>query len=251
MEFYSPKTVEPTSIDGLIDFIKNNISEERRLCDTQGLVEQLMGVQHNTASILEHISASLSKTDDNPNTNPYGKNSFVLYRDNTVMLRLVVWEPREGDNFSHADEELFAYGVCHDHNFELMSLGLCGSGYTTHMYSYQHKGSEYVEGELIDIDYLGDFTLQQGSVLYMEQSKDLHTQSPPAQMSMSLNIIVDHGIKKKQVFVEPKTKRIVEYRGLVNPKSYIEKLHNKLTEPEFGINQSKAIKHPQRTASLV
>ncbi|WDE02108.1 hypothetical protein [Thalassomonas actiniarum] len=237
MKFYSPRAVEPTSIESLIDFIKHNISKDRLLCETQGLVEQLMGVQHNTANILEHISASLSKTDNNPNTNPYGKNSFILYRDSTVMLRLVVWEPRAGEDFTRTDEELFAYGVCHDHNFELMSLGLCGNGYTTHMYSYQHKGSEYAEGELIDIDYQGDFTLQQGSVLYMEQSKDLHTQSPPAQMSMSLNIIVDHGIKKKQVFVEPKTKRIVEYRGLVNPKSYIQSIHKKLTEPKLEANQ--------------
>ncbi|TMP35837.1 hypothetical protein [Pseudoalteromonas rubra] len=225
MEFYTPKTVPSNSIEGLLQFIKDNVVDGRRLCDTPGLVEQLMGLKNNIPNVLDHITRSLEE----PSANSYGKNSFVLYRDDTVMLRAVVWEPRSDTQFTTEDENLFAYGLCHDHNFELMTLGLSGSGYTTHMYEYQHKGSAYEEGEEIDIQFNGDFVLDEGCVLFMDKSRDLHSQSPPKALSMSLNIIVDSGEKEQPVFVDTQSKRVISFGNVIDGARYMQQLQQALS----------------------
>ncbi|MDK1310770.1 hypothetical protein [Pseudoalteromonas ardens] len=225
MEFYPPKAVAATSIEGLLTFIKNNLVEGQRLCDTPGLVEQLMGLRHSISDVLDHIVHSLEQA----TPNSYGKNSFVLYQDDTLMLRAVVWEPRTDHQYSQEDENLFAYGLCHDHNFELLTLGLSGTGYTTHMYEYQHKGSPYKEGEEIDIHFNGDFILDEGCVLYMDKSRDLHSQSPPDELSMSLNIIVDRGEKAKPLFVDTQSKRVISFGNAMDSAHYLQKLQQVLT----------------------
>ncbi|MCF2909251.1 hypothetical protein L1285_13060 [Pseudoalteromonas sp. DL2-H2.2] len=225
MEFYSPKTVAPNSIAGLMAFIKNNVKKGQRLCDTPGLVDQLMGLRANIPDVLDSIMQSLQ----HPEANSYGKNSFVLYRDDTLMLRAVVWEPRADSDYTKDDANLFAYGLCHDHNFELLTLGLSGSGYTTHMYEYQHKGSDYEEGEEIDIHFNGDFVLEKGCVLYMDKSQDLHSQSPPKELSMSLNIIMDSGKKEQPVFVDTQSKRVISFGNVVDGDRYMQQLQQALS----------------------
>lgn len=113
--------------------------------------------------------------------------SVVLLRTSEFYLRANFWLPKEG--ISNGEAVLFAYDQPHDHNFDLLSLAYCGDGYISHGYTYDYDSTVGYVGERVALQPLGPHKHECGDVLMYECNKDIHIQKPPADPSITLNVI--------------------------------------------------------------
>jgi hypothetical protein len=109
----------------------------------------------------------------------------------TFTVRSCLWSPAsKSDPRSLAlQDRAFSYGVAHDHNFSLLTIGYLGSGYETDIYEYDSKSVGGLPGESVDLRFRETMTLTEGTILYLRPRKDVHVQRHPSGVSISLNLI--------------------------------------------------------------
>jgi hypothetical protein len=102
-----------------------------------------------------------------------------------------MWFPRSGNpNEIEWENNLFAYGLPHDHNFSFLTVGHCGSGYATNIYEYDVRKIIGYLGEKVDISFLERTTLSEGKVMFYRASTDIHSQEESMDFSISLNLMI-------------------------------------------------------------
>jgi len=127
--------------------------------------------------------------------------SFNAYTDATFLLdgcpnqsfyvRANVWKkPKEIAGRLDFQNEKYSYEAAHDHNFDFVTVGYFGPGYRTRIYEYDHSKITGQVGELVDITLLEETTLPTGKVMMYRKSVDIHTQMPPTDTSISVNLMV-------------------------------------------------------------
>lgn len=127
--------------------------------------------------------------------------SFNGYRESTFLLgkcaeadffvRANVWKPPEPVAGSlELQSSIYSYSLAHDHNFDFVTVGYFGPGYSTSIYEYDNNEVRGTIGERVDINHLEDTTLPVGKVMMYRKSVDIHTQLPPPDTSISINLMV-------------------------------------------------------------
>ncbi|MFC7519823.1 hypothetical protein ACFQS6_05440 [Xanthomonas populi] len=114
--------------------------------------------------------------------------------------------------FRSQEERVFSYRNTHDHNFLFMTVGYHGPGYETDIYQYDPSRVRGYIGELVDLEPLGRTMLPVGRVMAYHEKMDVHTQFPPEQLSVSLNLMVTkkREFDSDQYFFDPSEGRIIE-----------------------------------------
>lgn len=142
----------------------------------------------------------------------YTPQSVVLGRGKGFYLRANIWMPlRLGGEFRSQEERVFSYRNTHDHNFTFMTVGYFGSGYATDLYEYDIRKVRGFLGEQVELTPLGRETLPKGRIMVFRESVDVHTQFPPEELSISLNLMVSKpGIMADQYMFDPVSSTIVE-----------------------------------------
>lgn len=124
--------------------------------------------------------------------NHYSEQSFMLHMSKTFFIRMTFW-PILSNNIkvSKSQEDLFSYGLAHDHNFSLLTAGYHGDGYKTKLWEYNYDDTIGYVGEKVNVKYLEEVTLGQNKALFYRPSKDIHAQyAPVLEDSLALNIIL-------------------------------------------------------------
>ena len=85
----------------------------------------------------------------------------------------------------------FFYYLPHDHNFNFLSVGYYGPGYTSEYYEYDHDKVIGIPGEQVDLRFVKKAQLSQGKVMLYRAKTDVHYQIPPESFSVSLNLMED------------------------------------------------------------
>lgn len=138
-------------------------------------------------------------------------------------IRMVFW-PKKSSNDSISTLKAFSYTIPHDHNFHFMSIGYSGPGYLTNMYTYNHKKVSGCVGERIDITTLGTYNVSKGDIMIYEESRDIHTQIPPNDFSITINIIPKQRFRNYQYYFNLETNTISEVVQESSQLKYLEKL---------------------------
>ena len=138
--------------------------------------------------------------------NYYSFQVFVLSNEDNFTIRAPIWMPPLGKEV----DNVFAYGDAHDHNFNLMTLGYYGPGYTTSIWEYDVKKIDGNKGESVELGKLKKIQLEPGSVLYMRANTDIHVQHEPEDFSITLNIMKPSIIATRQYLFDIKTNRVVK-----------------------------------------
>jgi hypothetical protein len=125
--------------------------------------------------------------------NVYTPQTFILNTQKSFFVRVNIWAPPR----QKPGEGLFFYDTGHDHNFSFLTVGYFGSGYRTQIHEYDPSTLIGYATEPVKLRYLEDTKLPFGKVMYFRQNIDIHTQLPPDEFSISLNVL------KKPV--EPRT----------------------------------------------
>lgn len=146
---------------------------------------QVMGRLFNNRDFLaEHLSRIL-RGEIETSFGGYSSQVFVLRNFKYFTVRAVVWDRARGI----PGEEIFLYEKPHDHDFSFFTLGYFGPGYRTSIYNYQHDAVVGLEDEEVKVDLVEEWELAERDVVLYRSSVDIHTQSPPASLSISVNIL--------------------------------------------------------------
>ncbi len=120
----------------------------------------------------------------------YGPQSIVLSRmRGNGFLRANIWPSEDESCFRASGANAFVYGVPHDHNFAFLTAGYFGPGYGSDYYEYEYESVSGWRGEIADLRFVERSCLSEGKLLLYRANRDVHSQLPPASMSVSLNIM--------------------------------------------------------------
>jgi hypothetical protein len=131
-----------------------------------------------------------------------GANSFLLAMCDHAMLRANVWSPiRPHVAFRDHERALHGYDVAHNHDFHLLSVGFCGPGAATELYRFDPDTADGSGPQPVALEPCGTVALSKGRVIYYEKYADVHVQRPPAELSISINLVFRHEIRDRDQLV--------------------------------------------------
>lgn len=218
MFYLPPEQADPIGLEDMRSFLRDMgpLDSDEKILDCVGPLRQLGA---NGPRLLRTIAKTFLDRNKQGGEFESVTNSFVLAREGGVAVRLNLWRPlRKGSKFDRFNGRIYAYGFPHDHDFDLLTVGAFGPGYTTSIYKYATTSTEIEVGTSVDSHPLGDFTLEEGAVLFYEQSRDIHIQNPSPSFSASLNLLAAQRVKVRcgQFAFDRDCRQIVgipEYRG--------------------------------------
>ena len=105
------------------------------------------------------------------------------------FLRANIWPSRDEHVFRASGGDAFVYGLPHDHNFDFLTLGYFGPGYRSDYWEYDYQAVAGAVGEKAGLRFAGRARLEPGKLMHYRAHRDVHSQLPPAALSVSLNVM--------------------------------------------------------------
>lgn len=129
--------------------------------------------------------------------NIYAPEVLLLHSTKEYFIRANIWKP-----ISAAEQTIpgYQYDVCHDHNFDILTVGYLGPGYSCRSYSYESRDYDGRLGEEVELIDEGVFSLSNGRTALYRAKRDVHIQLPPDQISVSLNLIPRAPVQNEMQF---------------------------------------------------
>jgi hypothetical protein len=109
---------------------------------------------------------------------------------NDFYVRAAAWPSSAAVSGGRLYQENFAYHVAHDHNFTFLTVNYLGPGYETEIFEYDCEAIEGFPGEPVKLQFLEKKKFSQDSVMLYRASRDVHIQYPPAELSVTLNLMI-------------------------------------------------------------
>ncbi len=156
---------------------------------------------NNRTLVSDVIAQELRSWRDFQKGNAYVATTLILGRSQRFFLRANIWLPPTKPDAARRDGAI--YGLTHDHNFTFMTGGYFGSGYTTEIYEVDPHAVSGIGGERVRLDFLERTNLPVGKVMLYRAMHDVHRQSRPQELSISLNLVVPELAKTRpQLFFD-------------------------------------------------
>lgn len=187
-----PSNTNQIELDEYLDYVASHVDPD----DPSSVEEsapKLKELSNNREFVVKQFNEQLKATAILPTSGLsfYSIQSAILGSEGRFSVRLNVWPLVSPDaRRIKLEADLYSYWDAHDHNFTFMTVGYWGSGYETVLYEYDPSGLVGYIGERVDIKFLEKTTLPIGKVMLYRPHRDIHTQLPPKEFSMSLNLMV-------------------------------------------------------------
>ena len=206
----NPNIESTMSLEEFIEFSKQTVKEN----DDDSLLacaDQLKMLSNNSEFISDYINEQLKDLASFQSNNAYGIQSTLLHFNEIFYIRINTWPSiSEHKDVSIWQKDLYHHVRAHDHNFSFITVGCHGKGYKTDIWEYDYNKVVGYVGEKVDLTFLEHTSLPKGKVMYYRASKDIHTQIPPEDYSISLNIMKrgNSFLKKEQYHFDLQNKVI-------------------------------------------
>lgn len=190
---YAQPVDESIELDELIDLLRSfdeGVFDDNHLEES---VHALKKLYNNRRFLTLHLN-SLLKDFAKEGKNFYTFQVFMIAQEKYFNLRAPIWMPASG----LASDKAYIYDIPHDHNFNLLTLGYLGDGYKTDIYQYDSNAIQGLPGESVSIYGREQYQLKPGHVIHMGMNSDIHTQIPPNDLSISVNIMQTKMLSDKQ-----------------------------------------------------
>jgi len=154
----------------------------------------LRRLANNREFLGDLLTERLAGRGDDGSASGYGPQAIMLSRPrdnraNAAFLRAAIWPAPSDHVFRTSGAGSFVYGAAHDHNFDFLTVGYCGSGYASDYYEYEYEAVAGYPGEDAGLRFVGRSTLSPGKLMLYRRHVDVHSQLPPASLSVSLNVM--------------------------------------------------------------
>jgi hypothetical protein len=116
--------------------------------------------------------------------------SIVLGQGDGFYVRANIWPANSDMANARAYQSQIAYNLAHDHNFTFLTVTHLGPGYETEIYEYDYDRTEGYVGEPVELRFLQKTRFTTGSVMLYRASRDAHVQYPPAELTITLNLML-------------------------------------------------------------
>lgn len=184
----------------------------------------LKKLANNRHFLIERFNSDVKNyIDSDYGGNFYSPHSFLLSpASKSFFIRANIWVPTgsNGEATAKYEERLLAYNRPHDHNFSFATVGYFGPGYETLLYEHDFEKTLGHIKERVPLKYTERTTLTQGKIMIYEARKDVHTQLPPSDLSVSLNVVInrDDETQLDQFYFDVESCEIAEYSDTVPSK---------------------------------
>lgn len=149
----------------------------------------LRALANNKTFLVEWMNDQLLGTGTVANGG-YGAQTLCPARGSNFVVRVNLWFPvRTNSPNPEYDIHFLSYDLAHDHDFSFLTVGYYGAGYQTQIYEYDPSKVIGYAGEAVNLSFLETTTLTEGKVMLYRESRDVHTQDIPSEMSVSLNLL--------------------------------------------------------------
>ena len=151
----------------------------------------LAGLARNRDFLADRVIAELKASyADQLAANRYSAQVFLLHRSpRGYFLRANLWPAATDAVYTASGPQVFAYGLPHDHNFHFLTTGYWGPGYVSDYYEYDAEEIDGWLGEPLNLQFVERSSLSEGKMMLYRAHRDIHSQHPPASLSVSLNIM--------------------------------------------------------------
>ena len=151
----------------------------------------LAGLARNRDFLADSVVAALKASyADQLSLNRYSAQVFLLHRGaRGFYLRANLWPSARDAAYAASGPAAFSYGVPHDHNFHFLTIGYFGPGYVSDYYDYDAEAVDGRLGEPLALKFVERSSLTEGRMMLYRAHRDIHSQLPPASLSVSLNIM--------------------------------------------------------------
>ena len=221
IELY-PQNQNSIELEEFIDYAEKNVD----MRDHETLKEaapMMKALSNNKTFLADKINEELTKLANFQEDNLYGAQVLMLGRKKEFFMRACFWPSENDKSYQQSGPDAFFYYLPHDHNFNFLSVGYYGPGYTSEYYEYDHDKVTGLAGEKVDLRFVKKSRLEQGKVMLYRAKKDVHYQIPPESFSVSLNLMED----------SVDLPRINQYRFNIKDKS-VNRILNRNSGPVFA-----------------
>lgn len=211
------KTEKSICIDEYIEYIDSNVD----LTDLDSIAESapiLQALSNNRNLVIDIFNRNIENYLSGDRMKLYSPQSFIIGSkrapQRSFFVRGNIWTPVSGSaNLKALEERVFSYNIAHDHNFHFLTVGYWGCGYETRIYEYDNVNVQGYIGEKVPLTFLEQTRLPVGKLMQYRPGVDVHLQSPPQELSISLNLMVIDPVlqAQEQYFFDLDTKKIVGY----------------------------------------
>lgn len=198
------------SLGEYIQYVDNKVD----LRDYDSIVDSapmLSALSNDRRLVVNFFNESL-KTEILKERPIYTAQSFILGHGEGFYVRGNIWKPLTTvERMRAMEERLYSYNLSHDHNFIFLTIGHFGPGYKTMIYEYERDALSGFPGETVELRFLEETTLPVGKMMLYREGVDVHTQLPPPELSISLNLMImpESGLIKDQYFFDVEKSTLV------------------------------------------
>lgn len=249
-KFFAPAQISNSiNLDQFIDYVEREIDFEdpASIAEAKG---QIQAVASDPTWFIEYLNKEIEQDllRDRAVRNEYTSNTFLILvsKKGNYFIRANVWMPSDDPLRREVPKSLYAEEFLHDHTFDLLTVGLLGSGYRTTVYNYAGDAIIGNLDERVPVDEPVDLQLSPGAAIFMEKNVTIHRQHPPEDISVSLNLACRdmRDPMRKQYEFEEDTQGILRIRGI----HYSDALNPNATESLINICGSF---YNERTKSMM
>jgi hypothetical protein len=111
-------------------------------------------------------------------------------RGRGFTVRASLWPSAADTASGRVYESDFSHHLAHDHNYDFLTMGYYGPGCTSEIYRYDPASIEGYVGEVVNLEFAERAHLGPGQMMFYRRHRDVHVQLPPADLSITLNLLV-------------------------------------------------------------
>jgi hypothetical protein len=195
-------TARDISLEDYLEFVRGRLclGDVDAVCDSAPMLARLA---NDRGFLARRLGEELRGWRAFQPDNAFTAQSFLLGAGDDFYLRANIWMPPEDLRLPRdRGNYLFSYQIPHDHNFSFLTVGYWGSGYETTIFEYDRDGIEGRPGEPVRLHFLERTALPRGKVMFYRALRDVHSQEPPEEFSISLNLILPLAEPAEQLFFD-------------------------------------------------
>ncbi|WP_428312637.1 hypothetical protein [Hydrocarboniphaga sp.] len=184
---FEPRVDRVVSLDELTDFVHASVDlhDLDSISSAAPLLRGLANDRQLVVSRLNQQVQNLFRSESIPSAQV-----IFLGEGRDFYLRANIWPSMADLSSGRVYQDQFAYNLAHDHNYSFMTVGYHGPGYITDLYEYDNSGVTGRIGEQVELRFVQRVQFRGGMVMLYEAGRDVHTQLPPDEMSITLNLMI-------------------------------------------------------------
>jgi hypothetical protein len=175
------------SIGEFIEYVTRQV-DLRDFDSIAAAAPMLRGLANDRRLVIDRLNQQVSKLFRSESV--ASAQVIFLGEGKDFFLRANIWPSLADLASGRVYQDQFSYDLAHDHNYSFMTVGYHGPGYTTELYEYDNDRVVGRVGEPVELQFLERVHFRTGMVMLYEASRDVHTQFPPEDMSITLNFMI-------------------------------------------------------------